>query len=54
MPTNELLDRYKKEFCSKCKNNCKEINVCEINIIEDTKTKEARCDNYEEKGKQAC
>lgn len=49
MSTNELLDRYKKEFCSKCKNNCKEINVCGINLVENTKTKEARCDSYEKK-----
>lgn len=49
MSTNELLEKYKKEFCSKCKNACKEINLCNITIHEDNKTKEARCYSYEEK-----
>lgn len=48
MPTNEILEKYIKEFCNKCKNACKEINVCKITILSDNKSKEARCENYEE------
>jgi hypothetical protein len=49
MPINELFSQYKHDKCKGCKNNCKEVNVCNITIHEDNNTREARCDYYEEK-----
>lgn len=49
MPIKSLFDKYKVEFCSKCKNKCKEFTLCNVTIHEGKNTKEARCSYYEEK-----
>lgn len=47
MSTKELFESYKQEFCSRCKNKCKEFTLCNITIKEDGSKKEAKCDYYE-------
>lgn len=47
MTTKDLFERYKEEFCSKCKNKYKEFTLCNITICNDTNIKEARCNYYE-------
>lgn len=46
MSTKELFEKYVEEFCSKCTNKCKEINVCNITIKEDEKERVAKCGNF--------
>lgn len=46
MPDKELFERYVEEFCSKCTNKCKEVNLCNITIREDNKERVAKCVSY--------
>ena len=46
MSEKELFEKYVEEFCSKCVNRCKEINVCSITIKEDDKERVAKCVSY--------
>lgn len=47
MPIKELFESYKEEFCSKCKNKCKEFRLCNITIQNNGKERKAKCDYYE-------
>jgi hypothetical protein len=49
MSTKELFEKYVEEFCSKCKNKCKEFTLCNITITRNTKESEAKCSYYEKK-----
>lgn len=49
MPIKDLFESYKKEFCSKCKNKCKEFRLCNITIQNNGKERKAKCNYYEEK-----
>lgn len=51
MTTNELIQQYKKEVCTNCKNHRKEFTQCSITIHKGNGIIRAGCDYYEPKGK---